>query len=59
MDRGGQGIANAAITTKRELLKYRPRGFDDRGSVVIDVYPLGGVGFRSRWTMFCRHEVRC
>ena len=35
-------IANAATTTMRKLLKYRPRGFDDRGSVVIDVYDHGG-----------------
>ena len=57
MDRGGQShIVNVAATTKRKLLKCKPRGFDDRGSVVIDVWPFRGVGLRSQWTRFCGWE---
>ena len=54
-----RAIANAVTTTKRKLLRYRPRGFDDKGSVVIDVWPFKVVGLRSRWARFCGHEVRC
>ena len=52
-------IANAVTTTKRKLLRYRPKEFGDIGSVVIDGRPFRSVGLRSRWTRSCGHEVRC
>ena len=50
--RRSEPIANAVTTTKRKLLRYRPKEFGDRGSVVIDGRPFRSVGFRSRWTRF-------
>ena len=57
--RRSEPIVHVATTTKRKLQRCKPRGFDDRRSMVIDVWPFRGVGPRSRWTRFCGHEVRC
>ena len=51
--------ANAVTTTKRKLLRYRPKEFGDIGSVVIDGRPYRSVGLGSRWTRFFGHVVRC
>ena len=44
---------------KEEPLRCRPQGFNDRGAAAIGVWPVRGVGLRSRLMGFFGHEERC